>query len=231
MKSEVSQNQIAKLAMSFVLTACVLTQVSLPAFAQNYSLSAEQDSFLPPEVVPLDPQVAQKLAQSQAAARDMGGMNAGGMAANMNVSGDPMQNGNAGNATSQQTRQNIMDSMMNQGSFQNEAANQQVPGMVAPGGATNSGTSDWIMPGQDGNSASMAYGGVQQTQTLSAPPPVPTVRRDIRRAGMSNAVSAIAGFGAGAVLGSVLRRPSNMMGLGVTGLMLTGFGSRNAFRF
>jgi hypothetical protein len=132
MKSQVSQNQIAKLAMSFVLTACVLTQVSLPAFAQNYSLSAEQDSFLPPEVVPLDPQVAQKLAQSQAAARDMGGMNAGGMATNMNVSGDPMQNGNAGNTTSQQTRQNIMDSMMNQGSFQNEAANQQVPRHGSP---------------------------------------------------------------------------------------------------
>ncbi len=97
--------------MSVVLVSCVFAQVSTPAYAQ-YAMTAESDSFLPPEVVPLDPQVAQKLAQSQAQARDMG----------MNVNGDPNQmNANQDNlSTAKQTRQNVMDSMMNQGSFQNE---------------------------------------------------------------------------------------------------------------
>jgi len=228
---DATQNQIAKLAMSVVLVSCVFAQVSTPAYAQ-YAMTAESDSFLPPEVVPLDPQVAQKLAQSQAQARDMG----------MNVNGDPNQmNANQDNlSTAKQTRQNVMDSMMNQGSFQNEYANQNqvqaqgdAPGMVSQGAGGNAGgTSDWIMPGQSDSSAPMtAFGNVQQTQYLSAPSPHPVQRRDIRKSGMSHAVSALAGFGAGAVLGSVLRRPNTMMGLGMTSLMMTGLGTRNAFRF
>ena len=200
--------------MSVVLVSCVFASVSAPAFAQ-YSLTAEQDSLLPPEVVPLDPQVAQKLAQSQAQARDL------------NVAADPADAGSAMN-TSKQTRQNMMDSMMNQGNFQNEYANNM---QSANQGGGETGTSDWIMPGQDGSSSMTAFGNVQQTQYLSAPTPHPTVRRDVRRTGLSHAVSALAGFGAGAVLGSTLRRPNTMMGLGMTGLMMTGFGTRNAFRF
>lgn len=213
-----------QIAISVALLTCVFAS-SAPAFAQ-YSLTAEQDSMLPPEVVPLDPQVAQKLAQTQAQARDYGNSN---NAPGLNVAASPA-NGN-GMSTSQQTRQNMMDSMMNQGNFQNEYANQNQNQNQTANQNTGESTSDWIMPGQDGSSSMTAFGNVQQTQYLSAPSPHPVVRRDIRKSGISHAVSALAGFGAGAVLGSTLRRPNNMMGLGMTGLMMTGFGTRNAFRF
>ncbi len=210
-----SQSNKAKLAMSFVIASLLTAQVS-PVFAQ-YAMSAADDSMLPPEVVPLDPNVAQKLAQTQAQARDM---------ADLNVSGTPQNN----QSMSSQTRQNMMDSLMNQGSFQNDfgsPSQNDAPGMVSQG---NAGTSDWIMPGQQGGASSMtAYGNVQQTQTLSAPSPNPPVRRDVGRAGLSTAISALAGFGAGAVLGSTLRRPNTMMGVGMTSLMMTGIG-RGLFR-
>lgn len=212
-----SQSNKAKLAMSFVIASLLTAQVS-PVFAQ-YAMSAADDSMLPPEVVPLDPNVAQKLAQTQAQARDM---------ADLNVAGTPQNNQSISSAS--QTRQNMMDSLMNQGNFQNDfgaPSQNDAPGMVSQG---NAGTSDWIMPGQQGGASSMtAYGNVQQTQTLSAPSPNPPVRRDIGRAGLSTAISALAGFGAGAVLGSTLRRPNTMMGVGMTSLMMTGI-SRGLFR-
>jgi hypothetical protein len=205
----------------------------------QYSLQAETDSFLPPEVVPLDPAVAQKMSQAQAQARQenansnsygqnsaMSGNPAGSNDPGMNNSG--MNNFNNQN-NSQQARQDMMNQMsqggMNQGqpNFNSSMGGQEVPG--------NTGTSDWIMPGQDQNSQTTAYGNVSQTQTLTAPPSNPIVRRTTRRAGMGTAVSALAGFGAGALVGTMIRRPNSLYGLGATGLMMTGFGTRNAFRF
>ncbi|MFA6208844.1 MAG: hypothetical protein WCT03_02080 [Candidatus Obscuribacterales bacterium] len=232
-------NRIAKMALNVALVSCLFGQsVTLPAMAQ-YSLQAETDSFLPPEVVPLDPAVAQKMSQAQAQARQenansnsygqnsaMSGNPAGSNDPGMNNSG--MNNFNNQN-NSQQARQDMMNQMsqggMNQGqpNFNSSMGGQEVPG--------NTGTSDWIMPGQDQNSPTTAYGNVSQTQTLTAPPSNPIVRRTTRRAGMGTAVSALAGFGAGALVGTMIRRPNSLYGLGTTGLMMTGFGTRNAFRF
>lgn len=232
-------NRIAKMALNVALVSCLFGQsVTLPAMAQ-YSLQAETDSFLPPEVVPLDPAVAQKMSQAQAQARQenansnsygqnsaMSGNPAGSNDPGMNNSG--MNNFNNQN-NSQQARQDMMNQMsqggMNQGqpNFNSSMGGQEVPG--------NTGTSDWIMPGQDQNSQTTAYGNVSQTQTLTAPPSNPIVRRTTRRAGMGTAVSALACFGAGALVGTMIIRPNSLYGLGATGLMMTGFGTRNAFRF
>lgn len=237
--SNASNNRIAKMALNVALVSCLFGQsVTLPAMAQ-YSLQAETDSFLPPEVVPLDPAVAQKMSQAQAQARQenansssygqnsaMSGNPAGSNDPGMNNSG--MSNFNNQN-NSQQARQDMMNQMsqggMNQGqpNFNSSMGGQEVPG--------NTGTSDWIMPGQDQNSQTTAYGNVSQTQTLTAPPSNPIVRRTTRRAGMGTAVSALAGFGAGALVGTMIRRPNSLYGLGAAGLMMTGFGTRNAFRF
>ena len=107
----------------------------------------------------------------------------------------------------------------------NQMANQAAP--------ATTGTSDWIMPEQKGGQAGVAtnFGNVDQTQTLTGQAQQQQVRHSTMRGGGSNAVSAMAGLGAGAILGSVLRRPNSLMGLGMTGLMLNGFGNRNAFRF
>jgi hypothetical protein len=226
MISSNSKNQIAKSASKAVIAACLLVQLSTPAFAQQYSSSVEQDSLLPPEVLPLDPQVAQKLAASQAAAQTSGlsEMQTPGLT----VSGTP--NGSMGQAmTSQQTRQNVMDSMMNQGSFQpNIAGSNQ--GTTAQ---NNTGSSDWIMPGQGQSQQSTQYGNVEQSQIMSAPPKNPVVRYNTSRMGFSNALGAVTGLGATALIGTMMlsRRPANLAGLGMAGLMMTGFGTRNAFRF
>lgn len=227
------------------LLSCLFGQsVSLPAMAQ-YSLQAQTDSFLPPEVVPLDPAVAQKLSQAQAQARQESANNANSYGQNSAMSGSPTGYNDAGmnnfnNQNSMMNQNGMNQNGMNQGNmntgnmnignmnqgqpnFQSSMGGQEVPG--------NTGTSDWIMPGQDQNSPMTAYGNVSQTQTLSAPPANPPVRRSTRYPGMGSAVGALATFGAGAMVGSMIRRPSSLYGLGAAGLMMTGFGTRNAFRF
>lgn len=230
-------NRIAKMALNVALVSCLFGQtVSLPAMAQ-YSLQAETDSFLPPEVVPLDPAVAQKMSQAQAQARQDSANNANSYGQNSAMSGNPaggndpgMNNAGMNNFNNQNNSQQARQDMMSQGgmnqgqpNFNSSMGGQEVPG--------NTGTSDWIMPGQDQNAPMTAYGNVSQTQTLSAPPSNPIVRRTTRRAGMGTAVSALAGFGAGAMVGTMIRRPNSLYGLGAAGLMMTGFGTRNAFRF
>lgn len=245
-----TNNRIAKMALSMALLSCLFGQsVSLPAMAQ-YSLQAQTDSFLPPEVVPLDPAVAQKLSQAQAQARQESANNANSYGQNSAMSGSPTGYNDAGmnnfnNQNSMMNQNGMNQNGMNQGNmnlgnmnpgnmnignmnqgqpnFQSSMGGQEVPG--------NTGTSDWIMPGQDQNSPMTAYGNVSQTQTLSAPPANPPVRRSTRYPGMGSAVGALATFGAGAMVGSMIRRPSSLYGLGAAGLMMTGFGTRNAFRF
>ncbi len=238
-------NRIAKMALSMALFSCLLGQsVSLPAMAQ-YSLQAETDSFLPPEVVPLDPAVAQKMSQAQAQARQESANNSNSYGQNSAMSGSPAGANDAGmnnfnNQNSMMNQNGMNQNGMNQGNmnlgnmnpgnmnqgqpnFQSSMGGQEVPG--------NTGTSDWIMPGQDQNSPMTAYGNVSQTQTLTAPPANPPARRSTRYPGMGTAVGALATFGAGAMVGSMIRRPSSLYGLGAAGLMMTGFGTRNAFRF
>jgi len=226
MRREASNNRIAKMALAVALVSCLFGQ-TLPAMAQ-YSLQAEQDSLLPPDVVPLDPAVGQKMSQAQAAARQNNSMNNGSYGQQSAMAGDPsgmnsgMPSGNDGGM------QNY-----SQGNMQPNMQAMGQPGMQGqPNVPGTTGTSDWIMPGgQSQNSPTTAYGNVSQTQTLTAPPSNPIVRRTTRRGGMGTAVSALAGFGAGALVGTMIRRPNSLFGLGTTGLMMTGFGTRGGYRF
>lgn len=232
MRREAPNNRIAKMTLAVALVSCLFGQ-TLPAMAQ-YSLQAEQDSLLPPDVVPLDPAVGQKMSQAQAAARQ--NMNNSSYGQQSAMAGDPsgmntgmsngMSNGNGGGMQNF-TQGNMQPNMqaMGQPNMQGQPSMQgQAPGTT--------GTSDWIMPGgQNQNSSTTAYGNVSQTQTLTAPPSNPIVRRSTRRGGMGTAVSALAGFGAGALVGTMIRRPNSLFGLGTAGLMLTGFGTRGGYRF
>ncbi|MBS1990191.1 MAG: hypothetical protein JSS86_04630 [Cyanobacteria bacterium SZAS LIN-2] len=216
---------MTRLTVAAVATLALTVQVVAPALAQSAN-----DSFLPPEVLPLDPQVATQLSQAQAKARELNPVNRG-----LNVSadtmGDPangsMMNTGASPMNSRSMRQDMMQSLTapnNGAQFANMGDNQP---------QATTGTSDWIMPEQPSAQAGIAtnFGNVEQTQTLTGQTQQQAVRHDTLRRGGSNAISAMAGFGAGAILGSVLRRPNSLMGLGMTGLMLNGFGTRNAFRF
>lgn len=229
-----SKNKLAQAALSVVLIASGLAHVS-PALAQQYSGQVQEDTLLPPEVVPFEPAVARQMAEAQAKARAQASEMAssgGSYGRNSAMAGDPsmmngMSSGMPGGMTSQQTRQDMMNNLMSQGNGGGQPMNMSSPSNV-PG---TPGTSDWIMPGQSQNAPTTAFGNVSQTQTLTAPPATPPVRRSISRGGLGMAGSALATFGAGALVGSMIRGRGSMTGLGMTGLMMTGFGTRNAFRF
>ncbi|GEM_PF-492410 len=221
---------------------------STGGFNEPAALEADQDSLLPPEVVPLDPSVAARMSQSQAQAR--------AAQMNMPVQAAPgMSDPSAqfgGMQTARQARQAAFDSLMNQS--QAPPVNQSYQGSFAGGGqannfgsmgnmtaggpapqgfnsptaaqpqvASNSGSpqSNWVQPGQAGS------------QTLTGGVKNAPVRHDIRRGGFSNAMSAVAGLGTGLFLGSLVNRSyySSPFGLGMFGLGLTGFGLRNGFRW
>ena len=206
----------------------------LAASAQSFdagtsaNLAAEQDSLLPPEVVPLDPAAANKLVQSQAQSR----------AAQMStpeLQPDPM----SGMQTAQDARKSTYDQLLGQsqttplnssnqfGASQGGQGFNNQPGSFgtqianASPGTAQAGQSNWVQPGSAGS------------QTLSGSVKAAPQKQDIRRGGLSNAVSAVAGLGTGLFLGSLVSRSlyTNPIGLGMFGLGATGFGVRNGFRF
>lgn len=247
--------------LAFVAATVLLASSSVgqAASAQGYasgqsnyfaSAGSEQDSLLPPEVVPLDPVAANKLMESQAQSRaaniDIPDMQSAPGMVTMDQPGAGMQ-------TAQDARKAAFNQLMGQNQVApiNRSYQPQMPGgQMGPGGfpgAPGAGNpnfpyqpqmannypgpqggaggqtaqSGWMQPGQGGQQT--LSGGVKYTQQ----------RRDIRRAGLSNAVSAVAGLGTGLFLGSLVSRSyySNPVGLGMMGLGMTGFGIRNGFRF
>ncbi len=224
-QSKSGHKLMTRLAVAVVAMIALNTQVIVPALAQS------ADSYLPPEVVPLDPQVASQLAQSEAKARESMPVNRG-----LNVSADPIGDpansaANAAGAMNSRTmRQDMMQSLASPNSGAQFGNMGNAAAQAAP---ATTGTSDWIMPEKPSTQQGIAtnYGNVEQTQTLSGQAQQQGVRHDTRRGGMSNAVSGMAGFLGGAILGSALRRPGSLMGMGMYPFMLGGFGPTAAFRY
>jgi len=190
----------------------------------------------------MDPQAASQLAQAQAKAREMNPA--------LNVSadtvGDPTNAGlnGAGAMNSRTARQDMMQSLTAPGNGAQFGNNAMPAGNTgnAMAGMNNAagqaapatlGTSDWIMPEKQSAQAGVAtnYGNVEQTQTLTGQTQQQQVRRSTTRGGFSNAMSAMAGFAGGAILGSVLRQPGSLMGYGMYPFMMGGFGPTAAFRY
>jgi hypothetical protein len=245
MKFKPTSEKMNKAFRLFAATIMLVAGAGQSALAQGMQggqndFGGSPDSLLPPEVVPLDPSAANKLMQSQAQSRaaQMSMPEAqGGMPSA--PGGDPMN----GMQSAQDARRAAYDQLMGQNqvtpinrSYQNQfpgaqggpgtgmgpsftpvANNYGGPG--GPGGQTSQ--SGWTQPGQGGSQT--LTGGVNYNQQ----------RRDIRRAGFSNALSAVAGLGTGLMLGSLVSRSyySSPVGLGALGLGMTGFGLRNGFRW
>ena len=121
-----------------------------------------------------------------------------------------MQSGNGTKFISQYNSQ-----MFNQG--QDYGLAQNSPG---PFTQPQLAQPDWLAPqAQRVN----PYGSFSQTQTLTASSKNPVVRRDIRRGGVANGIAGAMTVGTGLFTGT-LNRPNSLAGLGITGLMMTGFG-------
>ncbi len=233
-------------SLALALTVGFFSQVSTPALAQGFGpqgsdfpgqsqgMGSNQDSFLPPEVVP----------QADSGA---GQFSMGATPGQLTAMPEAQQQMNmaGGNMSAKDMRKAAFESLMNtqlsnqmpqydpamaQGQASPFSANQ-MPGAQ---GQYAIGQPDWLATGSNpsnvGNDASSQYGNASQTQTLTGGSKVPIVRRDTRKGGFSNNLAGGAGMGAG-LLWTQLRRPGSLFGLGFTGLTMTGFGSRNGFRF
>jgi hypothetical protein len=221
--------------------------------AQTADLGAD---LLPPEVVPLDPQAASQLSAIQLESRQVTlGQDA---AAPGLVAGGSDNNGTQ---SAQDFRKAAFESLYNQ-QGQMPASGGQQPAWRAGGvsyGNAMPGDQPMNMPGampqmpgaqpqqfgfappgspqfsQYPQTPGMTSGplySAHQTQTLSGAPKSQPIIKDRRKGGFSHALSALAGFGAGAITHGALMNPqSAMMGLGMFGATMTGFGVRNASRF
>lgn len=214
-------------------------------------LSPDQDTLLPPVVVPFDYTSAGKHAASMA-----------NKVLNVEVEDDlipapapnqehmNMSPSTSGFQSAQDLRQSALGSLMSKGDLSTLTTQsthdpyfQGFNPLVDPSQTAQlSGQPDWLAPSNiSNNNAAIgnpaltshpgSIGNVGQTQTLTAGSKVPIVRRDTRRGGRGNAIAGFTSLGAGMISGSNLRRPNSLAGLGIMGLTMTGFGVRNGFRF
>jgi hypothetical protein len=209
----------AATALALMLT---LAGASQNAVAQGLvSPGADQDSLLPPEVVPLDPQAASTLSAAQAAKRQV----QTGNASESSVPG--LDNTQAsGMQTAKEMRQAAFDALYGQGQFPQQ---QQMKSGVSYNGDPNLAP-PYQTPDQQAQLLSSAQ--PAQTQTLTGGPKSQPKIRDIRRGGFTNNLSGATALGTGLIMSSFITHHSNpLVGLGIFGLTMTGFGVRNAFRF
>jgi hypothetical protein len=267
---KLNKERASKLALSLMLAGCLLSlngqiagaqqAYAQPAYAQpmqtsssNFNISSEQESLLPPEVVPLDPATAARMQQAQAQSRTEQTAQGPALASDFGKYDGSLQAQTNNPATSafgpngaksaQEYRKAALEALTGQSNvpvFQQnplKAAPLQtahlgnLPVMSTSAEDTELSQSPLINPNQNPTTLATVPMQQGQVQTLTGAPKTQPVRRDIKRAGFSHAFSAMTGFGSGLFMGSVLRNPSNLMGIGMMGAAMTGFGSRNGFRF
>ncbi|MGD9682856.1 MAG: hypothetical protein AB7W16_16825 [Candidatus Obscuribacterales bacterium] len=211
---------------------------------ETVGLSPDQDTLLPPVVVPFDHNQARKLYAPEASSKVISAEVEDDVVPALAPDQEHMNMSPAsGIQSARDLRQSAINSLMTGGNL--AALNPQAgadPGQIAQSfnplvdpsqTAQLTGQPDWLAP-QDAGAAMQHpgyIGNVGQTQTLTAGSKVPIVRRDIRRGGLGNAIAGFTSLGAGMLSGSNLRRPNSLMGLGIMGLTSTGFGVRNGFHF
>ncbi len=220
-------NKINKASKLTLVVLVALVSNSTGAYALEVGESL-MDSLIPPEVVPYEGSnlgIGQQLNNAEQTPSSL----------NMNL--NPVTSGYPINGTAQEVRQAAFKSLMGSGNLATlmQQANQMNAGNQAmsqapstSGGAPQFNQPNWLNQGPDHMTA---LGGVTQSQTLSAGSKLPMVRRDTRRGGSANMASGLGALGGGLMLGSTLRRPNSLFGLGVAGLSATGFGTRNGFRY
>lgn len=235
-----------------VLVAVSLVGISFPSYGQGLSagqaglldtsrgLSPDHESLLPPAVVPFDPAAANKHAQGQEINLEINnGTGSMPAPAQANPQHMNMHPASSGYSSPQDQRQALFNSLMQKGNgnsaFTSQFSNSNYGQMQAGGynqpfqplQAQNAyqplAQPDWLAP--QAQSVPSVMSSVGQTQTLTAAPRNPVVRRDTRRGGLANNLAGGLSLGSG-LFSSGLKRPNSLMGLGTTALFMTGFGRR-----
>ncbi|MFN8554946.1 MAG: hypothetical protein U0103_26040 [Candidatus Obscuribacterales bacterium] len=235
-----NQRAMANAALSLTLVLGMFA-ANMPA-AGAQGMGPDQESLLPPEVVPLDPQVATKMTQSQAATRAMGDsidtQSAPGLVSNggsNNVpAGLPLSTGQS----AQDFRQAAFNSLMGQpvtpaappvnpNLQMMQAQMGQAPGMTQPlSGQT--GQSAWVTPGLTPSGMSGQSTGGTQSQTLSGGVKNPEIGRPSKLAKLSHGVGLATMLGSGVLVGAAMsRNPAAMYSTGLFGLGMANYALRN----
>ena len=236
-------------ALTVLLTASGVGQIaqaqgqdlSAGSFSSAGTLGPDQDSLLPPEVVPLDPAAASAMCAAQASSRQQADYaatstgsadNVPGLANNVPGLANNAPTANANNvpglvndSQGGQEYQSVKD--FKKAAFE-YAASQQHAAANNPSNMWASGVAFNQAPPSQPQSQTMQPKVPHQSQTMSGAPTKRSPNFGIRRGGITSIISAAAGFGAGALTASYMFNPSNAwLGAGMYGMGL----SRNAFRF
>ncbi|HEY9714957.1 MAG TPA: hypothetical protein V6C72_15925 [Chroococcales cyanobacterium] len=213
------------LSMSVLLSALAVGQLNIQACAQG--ASPDQDSLLPPEVVPLDPAAANQLANSEAQSRQAG-LNP------VNYGAPSAPEAPPETQSAQDFRKSAFNSLYGQGNI--PVAQPQVnPNLQAMQGQMGQ------MPGQQpgtfqapGQMAGFNPGlmaqnaGGMQTQTLSGSVATPQTQTKPSSVGKAyHAVSVATNLGGLGLMSAMMsRNPQSMFGLGLMGVGLLNYGMR-----
>ena len=218
----------------------------MQTISPSASIGPDQDSLLPPEVVPLDPATASSLSASQAQARQ-----ANMAAASQSVPGlsDSAPNPMAlrqqafGQLLGDQTTMppDAMNKIWRAGLRPQETAPMQAPqdpSMMSQAPGMMQQAPD-MAPAQLGgpnyqmaNNQQMQQGYIAQSQTLTGGSNNQPQQnsQSTRRGGLSNFLNYAGAFGAGAMTSGFFTN-NPWMGAAVFGSTMTGFGVRNNSRF
>jgi hypothetical protein len=242
-KETKSNNQISKeskpsarkaVAHALLLTALVgQAAFCMPqAFAQG--ISPDQDSLLPPEVVPLDAAGNNNFAAAPTQMTPAG-------TSSMPSSSAPAFNPGE-MQTAQQWRKAAFDSMTNNPNVTPAFTNNnpalmsqqgqmgQMPGQMGQNGAPGIGQSPWM------NAQGQPMTGAAQTQTLSGavaqqPNQNPNGKKGSKLNGVSHTLSMMTMFGGGMLMGSLMsgRMAINPMSTGLMGVGLSNYALRGMY--
>jgi hypothetical protein len=205
-------NNRTKLALAIFLSSITTSFGAIQiVLAQQTDTTISEESLLPPEIVPLDPITTSTSANSSS--NQMSAID------DNNTPGMVMNDLN-GMQTAKDFRQSAFNSLYGQGELN--------PQVLTPQWRAQQGNMENSYPASN----ALASNQPAQSQTLTGGVKYKPVTKDIRRSGVTNTLSALAGFGAGALTSAYLMRPQYApVGLGIFGLTMTGFGVRNGFRF
>lgn len=240
--------------MGFALTAPAVNAQGLEA------LSPDQESLLPPEVVPLDPSAASKMMESQANSRAMSNSTSTGS----NITPDSIP---APGLASEDVMTNELSVHRNANSFRQAAYESFQKHMQENGGAQpgpqsfpqsetrtlnntpgtepgayiqntrNSQPSpSQFMPAAPGMinhnpNQALAQTLPAQTQTLSGSVKQnPREAKGIRMSKLSHALSGVAAYGSVGATAAMTRNPQALYSLGIMGIGMTNYALRNGFR-
>ncbi len=224
----------------------------MQTMSPSSSIGPEQDSLLPPEVVPLDPSTASSLSASQAQTREASMASSQQSVPGM-VDADtaaPIQAAPFQAAPPQDLRKQAFDQLYGgQNTLPPDAmqkiwrAGQQPAQAAMPMQAQDQANSMASMAPQFAPQSQMGgpnyqmaanqqmqQGYIAQSQTLTGPSQNQPQQVNTKRGGLSNILNYASAFGAGA-LTSGFWSNNPWMGAGMYGMTMTGFGVRNNSRF